>query len=156
MSVGARSAAATPFCLLQVLEVNQGEGRKLARCKADPEEDTFDEARLSRSGQQAGSRPKRKTPQVVQEEEDDDGETEDGLVSKRKRVATSTPPTLPTPTPPSPPAPLQPVQATPLAAAPQWLKATALTMWRTLRAPQHRSYLSERVLLQPHLSLGPH
>ncbi|XP_068475047.1 uncharacterized protein [Phaseolus vulgaris] len=63
-------------------------------------------------------RPKRKAPQVVQEEEDDDEETEDGLVAKRKRVATSTPPTLPTPTPPSPPAPLQPVQATPLAAAP--------------------------------------
>ena len=32
-----RSAAAAPFCLLQVLEVNQGEGRKLARCKADPD-----------------------------------------------------------------------------------------------------------------------
>ena len=56
MSVGARSAAAAPFCLLQVLEVNQGEGRKLARCKADPEEDTFDEARLLRSGQPAGSK----------------------------------------------------------------------------------------------------
>jgi len=40
---------------LQVLEVNQGEGRKLTRCKADPEEATFDEARLLRSGQQAGS-----------------------------------------------------------------------------------------------------
>ena len=36
LSVGARSAAAAPFCLLQVLEVNQGGGRKLARCKADP------------------------------------------------------------------------------------------------------------------------
>ena len=55
MSVGARSAAAAPFCLLQVLEVNQGEGRELTRCKVDPEEATFDEARLSRSGQQAGS-----------------------------------------------------------------------------------------------------
>jgi len=40
---------------LQVLEVNQGEGRELTRCKVDPEEATFDEARLSRSGQQAGS-----------------------------------------------------------------------------------------------------
>jgi len=50
-----RSAATAPFCLLQVLEVNQGEGRKLTRCKADPEEVTFDEARLLRSGQQAGS-----------------------------------------------------------------------------------------------------
>jgi len=37
LSVGARSAAAAPFCLLQVLKVNQGEGRKLARCKADPD-----------------------------------------------------------------------------------------------------------------------
>jgi len=48
-------AAAAPFCLLQVLEMNQGEGRELTRCKVDPEEATFDEARLSRSGQQAGS-----------------------------------------------------------------------------------------------------
>ncbi|XP_068490821.1 uncharacterized protein [Phaseolus vulgaris] len=63
-------------------------------------------------------KPKRKAPQVVQEEKEDDEETEDGLITKRTRVATSTPPTLPTPTPPSPPAPLQPVQATPLAAAP--------------------------------------
>ena len=63
-------------------------------------------------------RPKRKNPQVVQEEEDDEEVTEDGLVTKRTRVATSTPPALPTPTPPSPPAPLQPVQATPLAVAP--------------------------------------
>jgi len=52
LSVGARSAAAAPLCLLQVLEVNQGEGRKLARCKADPEEDTFDEARLVRVNRQ--------------------------------------------------------------------------------------------------------
>ena len=37
MGVGARSAAAAPFCLLQVLEANQGEGRKLARCKVDPD-----------------------------------------------------------------------------------------------------------------------
>jgi len=63
-------------------------------------------------------RPKRKAPQVVQEEEEDDEATEDGLITKRNRVATSSPPALPTPTPPSPPAPLQPVQATPLAAAP--------------------------------------
>ena len=73
-------------------------------------------------------KPKRKAPQVVQEEKEDDEETEDGLITKRTRVATSTPPTLPTPIPPSPPAPLQPVQATPLAVAPQWLKAAALTM----------------------------
>jgi len=61
-------------------------------------------------------RPKRKTPQVVSEQEDDDEATEDGLITKRKRVTTSTPPALPTPTTPSPPALL--VQATPLAAAP--------------------------------------
>jgi len=54
-------------------------------------------------------RPKRKTPQVVSEEEDDDEAAEDGLITKRKRVTTSTPPALPTPTPPSPPAPLEPV-----------------------------------------------
>jgi len=63
-------------------------------------------------------RPKRKTPQVVSEEDDDDEATEYGLITKRKRVTTSTPPALPTPTPPSPPAPLETVQATPLAAAP--------------------------------------
>ena len=63
-------------------------------------------------------RPKRKTPQVVSEGEDDDEATEDGLITKRKRVTTSTPPALPAPTPPSPPTPLEPVQATPLAAAP--------------------------------------
>ncbi|XP_068504407.1 uncharacterized protein [Phaseolus vulgaris] len=62
-------------------------------------------------------KPKRKTPQVVQEEEDDEA-TEDGLVTKRTRVAPTSPPALPTPTPPSPPAPTQPVQATPLAVAP--------------------------------------
>jgi len=62
-------------------------------------------------------KPKRKTPQVVQEEEDDEA-IEDGLVTKRTRVAPSSPPALPTPTPPSPPAPTQPVQATPLAVAP--------------------------------------
>jgi len=48
-------------------------------------------------------KPKRKTPQVVQEEEDDEA-TEDGLVTKRTRVAPPSPPALPTPTPPSPPA----------------------------------------------------
>jgi len=61
-------------------------------------------------------RPKRKTPQVVLEEEDDDEDTEDGLIAKRKRVTTSTLPTPPTPTPT--PALLEPVQATPLAVAP--------------------------------------
>ncbi|XP_068504522.1 uncharacterized protein [Phaseolus vulgaris] len=63
-------------------------------------------------------RPKRKTPHVLSEEEDDDEATEDGLITKRKRVTTSTPPALPTPTPPSPPVPLETVQATSLAAAP--------------------------------------
>ena len=63
-------------------------------------------------------KPKRKTPQVVQEDEDEDDEaTEDGLVTKRKRVAPSSPSALPIPTPPSPPAPTPPVQAIPLAAA---------------------------------------
>jgi len=61
-------------------------------------------------------KPKRKTPQMVQEDEDDEA-TEDGLVTKRTRVAPSSPPTLPTPTPPSPPASTPPVQATPLAVA---------------------------------------
>ena len=55
---------------------------------------------------------------MVQEDEDEDDEaTEDGLVTKRKRVAPSSLPALPTPTPPSPPAPTPPVQATPLAVA---------------------------------------
>jgi len=63
-------------------------------------------------------KPKRKTPQLVQEDEEEDDEaTEDGLVTKRKRVAPSSPPALPTPTPSSPPAPTPPVQAIPLAAA---------------------------------------
>ncbi|XP_068477058.1 predicted GPI-anchored protein 58, partial [Phaseolus vulgaris] len=61
-------------------------------------------------------KPKRKTPQVVQEDEDDEA-TEDGLVTKRTRVAPSSPPALPTPTPPSPPTPTPSVQATPLAVA---------------------------------------
>ncbi|XP_068498172.1 uncharacterized protein [Phaseolus vulgaris] len=63
-------------------------------------------------------KPKRKTPQVVQEDEDEHDEaTEDGLITKRRRVAPSSAPALPTPTPPSPPAPTPPVQAIPLAAA---------------------------------------
>ena len=53
---------------------------------------------------------------MVQEDEDDEA-TEDGLVTKRTRVAPSSPPALPTPTPPSPPAPTPPVQATPLVVA---------------------------------------
>ena len=73
-------------------------------------------------------RPKRKAPQVIHEEEEEDDEvTEDGLVTKRKRVApssppappplpTSTPPSTPAPPPSSPPpqAPASPVQALPL------------------------------------------
>ncbi|XP_068497668.1 filament-like plant protein 1 [Phaseolus vulgaris] len=70
-------------------------------------------------------KPKRKTPQVVQEDEEEDAEaTEDGHITKRRRVAPSSPPAppalptpTPTPTPPSPPAPTSPVQAVPLAAA---------------------------------------
>jgi len=54
-------------------------------------------------------KPKRNTPQVVQEDEDEDDEaTEDGLVTKKKRVAPSSAPALPTLTPPSPPAPTPP------------------------------------------------
>ena len=71
-------------------------------------------------------KPKRKAPQVVQEEEEDDEATEDGLITKRNRVATSSPPALPTPTPPSPPASVQPVQATPLAAAPPVVESSDL------------------------------
>jgi len=70
-------------------------------------------------------RPKRKTTQVVQEDEEEDDEaTKDDLITKRTRVAPSSPPALPTPTPPSPPAPTQPVQATPLAAAPQVVESS--------------------------------
>jgi len=64
------------------------------------------------------TKPKRKNPQVVQKDEEDDEATEDGLITKRTRVAPSSPPALPTPTPPSPSAPTPPVQATPLAVAP--------------------------------------
>ena len=81
--------------------------------------------------------PKRKAPQVVQEEEEEDDEvTEDGFVTKRKRVTPSSPPApppLPTstspstpappPTMPSPPAPASPVQAIPLATAPPAVEA---------------------------------
>jgi len=71
-------------------------------------------------------KPKRKNPQVVQEDAEDDEVIEDGLITKRTRVAPSSPPAFPTPTPlspsaptpPSPPAPTPPVQATPLAVAP--------------------------------------
>ncbi|XP_068474726.1 uncharacterized protein [Phaseolus vulgaris] len=82
-------------------------------------------------------RPKRKAPQVIHEEEEEDDEaTEDGLVTKRKRVApssppappplpTSTPPSTPAPPPSSPPtqAPASPVQAIPLATAPPAVEA---------------------------------
>ena len=53
MDVGARSAAAAPFRLLQVLEVDHGEGRRLTR---RIRRSKFDEAKLQRFGQQAGSR----------------------------------------------------------------------------------------------------
>ncbi|XP_068503905.1 vegetative cell wall protein gp1-like [Phaseolus vulgaris] len=82
-------------------------------------------------------KPKRKTPQVVSDEEEDDEATEDGLITKRKWVAPSSPPApppLPTPAPPSPPAPTPPppsppaatppVQAVPLAAAFPAVEAT--------------------------------
>jgi len=52
LGVGVRSAAAAPFRLLQVLEADCGEGqrqtRRIRRSK-------FDEAKLQRFGQQAGS-----------------------------------------------------------------------------------------------------
>ena len=54
MGVGARSAAAAPFRLLQVLEVDRGEGRRLTR---RTRRSKFDEAKLQRFGQQAGSEP---------------------------------------------------------------------------------------------------
>jgi len=63
-------------------------------------------------------KPKRKNPQVVHEDEDEDDEaTKDGLVTKRQRVAPSSPPALSTPTPPSPPAPTPPIEAATLAVA---------------------------------------
>ena len=101
-------------------------------------------------------KPKRKTPQVVQEDEEDEETTEDGLVTKRTRVAPFSPPALPTPTPPLPPAPTQLVQATPLAVVPLWLKAASPILLRTLQAPPRHLYMLERVLLQPPLSLGLH
>jgi len=52
LGVGARSAAAAPFRLLQVLEVDRGEGRRQAR---RIRRSKFDEAKLQRFGQQAGS-----------------------------------------------------------------------------------------------------
>jgi len=52
LGVGAWSAAAAPFCLLQVLEVNRGEGRRWTRRRS---RSRFDKARLFRPGQQAGS-----------------------------------------------------------------------------------------------------
>ena len=50
LGVGVRSAA--PFHLLQVLEVDRGEGQRQTRliCRSK-----FDEAKLQRFGQQAGS-----------------------------------------------------------------------------------------------------
>ena len=52
LGVGARSAAAAPFRLLRVLEVDRGEGRRLTR---RIRRSWFDEAKLQRFGQQAGS-----------------------------------------------------------------------------------------------------
>ena len=101
-------------------------------------------------------KPKRKTPQVVQEEEEDEETTEDGLVTKRTRVAPSSPPAIPTPTPPSPPALQPPVQATPLAAAPPVVENSDPKFIENPQAPPRHSYLLERVLLQPPLLLGPH
>ena len=52
LGVGVRSAVAAPFRLLQVLEVDRGEGRRQAR---RIRRSKFDEAKLQRFGQQAGS-----------------------------------------------------------------------------------------------------
>jgi len=52
LGVGARSAAAAPFRLLQVLEVDRGEGRRQTR---RIRRSKFDEAKLQRFGQPAGS-----------------------------------------------------------------------------------------------------
>jgi len=52
LGVGARSAAAAPFRLLQVLEVDRGEGQRQTR---RTRRSKFDEAKLQRFGQQAGS-----------------------------------------------------------------------------------------------------
>ena len=52
LGVGVRSAAAVPFHLLQVLEVDRGEGRRQTR---HIRRSKFDEAKLQRFGQQAGS-----------------------------------------------------------------------------------------------------
>ena len=57
LGVGVRSAAAAPFRLLQVLEVDRGEGRRQTR---RIRRSKFDKARLQRFGQQAGSEPKQK------------------------------------------------------------------------------------------------
>jgi len=52
LGVGVRSAAAAPFHLLQVLEVDRGEGRRQTR---RIRRSKFDEAKLQRFRQQAGS-----------------------------------------------------------------------------------------------------
>ena len=71
-------------------------------------------------------KPKRKAPQVVHEEEEEDDEaTEDGLVTKRKRVAPSSPsapPPLPTSTPPSTPAPPPTLPPPPAPAEPNFME----------------------------------
>ena len=107
-------------------------------------------------------KPKRKAPQVVHEEEEEDDEaTEDGLVTKRKRVAPS-----------SPSAPphfrhqrhhlhlprlqhclfhqLLPHQSKQFhwRLRHLWLRPPIQTSWRTPRAPPRRMYQLEGVLLQ--------
>ena len=52
LGVGVRSAAAAPFRLLQVLEADRNEGRRQTR---RIRRSKFDEAKLQRFGQQAGS-----------------------------------------------------------------------------------------------------
>ena len=88
-------------------------------------------------------KPKRKTPQVVHEEEEEDDEaTEDGLVTKRKRVAPSSPsapPPLPTSTSPSTPAPPPTLLPPPAPASP----VQAILMEEGPSSPQYESQASK-------------
>ena len=92
---------------------------------------------------------------MVQEEEDDDEDTEDGLITKRKRVATSTPPALQTPTPPSPPAPLKPVQATTLAVAPPMVESSGPNYVENPPSASTPFVSVGEGPRRPHPSLGP-
>ncbi|XP_068500249.1 uncharacterized protein [Phaseolus vulgaris] len=93
----------------------RGEGKKvaddLAQARGETEElkKRADELKQQTEGL-------KKTPQVVQEDEEEDDEATEAP-SSPPALPTPTPPSPPAPTPPSPPAPTPPVQAIPLAAA---------------------------------------